>query len=226
METENTKQSIQTVHQIGRKLENLLMNFSENKVLLERELSFDAIVKSEGSSVLAMRQNSYTDLFKFVCVIVTDWATKFHPNLTGLTNEIAADLIETRDTWKAEDFIHFFKFIRQRQDLPEMKVYGQMSYEKLIAMLTIYEETRADALVKLHASRKGDFSENNKQLDELTKGIAEKIASKTYEKKDEVLGKQLEATEAKLEQERMKPNYKPPVTKVPDERYFEKTLLK
>lgn len=86
-------------------------------------------------------------------IIVTEYCNKFQPQLSALKNEIAADLIETRDTWKAEDFVNFFKYIRLNRN-EEMKQFGQMTFDKFMDLLPIYENARAEALEQFHAKKK------------------------------------------------------------------------
>lgn len=156
------------------------MSFLENKVLLEREISFPSIVASKEPSVLAMKKANYKELFAFVLIVVTDYCDKFQPQLSGLKNELAADLIETRDTWKLDDFINCFKWFRQNPTDSNLN----MNYERMMNRVNEYEEHRARALEEYHASQKGLISEANKVLDKISPKLLEK-----FKGKDEVITK-------------------------------------
>ena len=62
-----------------------------------------------------------------------------------LAEQFAEDVMETRLDWKPEDINMFFRFIRQRQDLPQCRIYGnKITGIKLSELITVYEDHRAE----------------------------------------------------------------------------------
>lgn len=130
----------------------MLMNFSQNKVLAERKITFESIVASDSPSVMKMMRDDYGLLFKFVLAVVTDYLNYAYPQMINVSNTFSADLIESRPTWKAEDFINLFKYFRQNPT----ESYGQMTPEKLMLRVNEYEEKRAEAMEEFHQRRKSE----------------------------------------------------------------------
>lgn len=60
-------------------------------------------------------------------------------------SQFSQDIIALRRDWNLDDIIMFFKFIRQRQDIPELKTYGgKITAIKLIEFSGIYENERCE----------------------------------------------------------------------------------
>lgn len=60
--------------------------------------------------------------------------------------QFAVDIMESRPDWNLLDILHFFKFIRQRQDLPENKIFGnKITPLKLMELTAGYEENKSIA---------------------------------------------------------------------------------
>lgn len=67
-------------------------------------------------------------------------------NAQDVSLQFAVDITESRHDWNLLDILHFFKFIRQRQDLPENKIFGnKISPIKLMELTAIYEEHKSIA---------------------------------------------------------------------------------
>lgn len=67
-------------------------------------------------------------------------------NSTDTAVQFAIDLLDVRVDWSVLDVVHFFKFVRQRQDLPECKIFGnKISPIKLMELTAVYEEHKAIA---------------------------------------------------------------------------------
>lgn len=67
-------------------------------------------------------------------------------NAVDVSLQFAVDIIEIRQDWNLLDILNFFKFIRQRQDLPENKIFGnKISPIKLIELTSVYEENKSIA---------------------------------------------------------------------------------
>lgn len=210
-----TETGISLTAQIGQKLQEVAKNFCGNKVLLERSITFESIVQSKEPSVRIMRQENYKELFAFVLIVVTDYFDKFQPQLSNLKNEFAADLIENRDNWRADDFINMFKFFRTNPADSNLN----MNYERMMKRVADYESKLAQAFVQYHASKKGEMAEADKQPNELTLRLAEKFKSNEVVTQDLGMGKQYDNAVADRERTGKNVLYK---QEVPDQKYFDK----
>ena len=89
-------------------------------------------------------------------------------NTSEVASQFAVDIVETRPDWTLYDVIYFFKFIRQRQDLDELKVFGnafKITPIVLSKFLSMYEEHKSYAIDRLR--NQIDFKPNNQlQLSE------------------------------------------------------------
>lgn len=166
-----------------------------------------------------IKKENYKELFAFSLLVVTEYVNKFQPQLSSFKNEIAADLIETRDDWKPEDIINFFKFVRTHKT-EETKMYGAMNYDRLMELLPIYEQEKSNAREVYHARHKGQLSEENKSLDKISPKLLERFTSRSDAElitKDAGMGKEFDRVQA--ERERTGKNVIYPQV-VPDEKYF------
>jgi len=67
-------------------------------------------------------------------------------NAQDVSLQFAVDITESRPDWNLIDILHFFKFIRQRQDLPENKIFGnKITPLKLMELTAGYEENKSIA---------------------------------------------------------------------------------
>ncbi len=67
-------------------------------------------------------------------------------NAVDISLQFAVDIIDLRPDWNIMDILNFFKFIRQRQDLPENKIFGnKISPIKLMELTAVYEENKSIA---------------------------------------------------------------------------------
>lgn len=195
------------------------MSFSENPVLAERSISFQSIVESKDASVMSLAKENYEMIFKLFLAVLTDYFNFCHPVLIPSANRIAADLIETRPTWRAADVINLCKFFRQRQDIEELKVYGQITPEKFIANVSVYETHRAMALEQHHAKSKGETTNKHEKLNALAEKVAQKFKDKDVVLQDLGMGKQLEKTQAERERTGKDVSYR---KEAPDQKFFNK----
>lgn len=68
--------------------------------------------------------------------------------------QFAADIIETRLDWRIEDIKYFFKFFRQRKDIPECCILGnKITADKLMQAVNAYEVERADERAKTYKTK-------------------------------------------------------------------------
>lgn len=70
-------------------------------------------------------------------------------------SQFSQDIIALRRDWNLDDIIMFFKFIRQRQDIPELKTYGgKITAIKLIEFSNYYENERCDVKEQFLSNQK------------------------------------------------------------------------
>lgn len=192
----------------------------------EREIDFPRIVRSNEPSVLKLKQESFETLLGFVTMCVKNYLEYSFPSQVGIAAMFANDLIETRPTWKAADFVNLFKFFRQRMDTisavnsdpncvikkpdnENLKVFGNtITPQKLMEMVAVYEEHRAVEFEKFVNETRGEYQNPGERSfsDDSIKGQ---------------LGRMMEATSAKQEEKRMKGQlHERKVTS--DENYFQR----
>lgn len=180
-------------------------------------------------STAALRQENFEGLFKLAEACVARFLNYVGAN-ESLAPTIASDLIELRQDWRAADYVNCFKFIRQRKDIPELKIYGQLTPDKLMEMVCIYEEHRAMELEQYHAARKGEISQELKKLDaegiKQMKTVQDKLMNRIASNSDKDLvikdlgmGKEFDNKVLEREKTGKNVNY-PNVT--PDENWFKK----
>lgn len=159
---------------------------------------------------MKLAKENYETLFKFVVLVLSDYFSFSHPHLQGAVNRIASDLIETRPTWKAADFIYLCKFLRQRQDIQDLKTYGLLTPEKFYAMVTVYEDHRAQEFETYQREKQGEIKEQER-------------LPRTHDATDvkSLMGRMADQAAEKQEERRMKgrPDPKP----APDENWFRQT---
>lgn len=203
---------------------SLQTSFSKNPVLAEREVSFPAIVRSNESSVMKLAKDNYEFIFKFVVLVLTDYFSFSHPSLLGAAQRLAADLIETRPTWKAADFVNLCKFFRQNPNL--IKTQASMTPELFISNVSVYEEHRAIEFENFRREEHGKHKEEN----QVASPLVEKIALALKEKGKEPVtkhpihrefGRLADEAAARQEEKRQTGKLKV-VQKAPGESYFKK----
>lgn len=191
--------------------------------MLERQISLPDIVRSTEPSVLKLRQDDYPQLFSFVTACATNYLGYCFPQQTAIAPNFANDLIETRPTWKLADFVAMFKFFRQRQDLPELKVFGNtITGVRLMEMVTVYEEHRAREFEQLQAEKRGEYVAANRVANPLVQRLALKMKGEGFAPTgDKVLGAQSERVNAEQERRRMNGEINERSV-APDETYFKR----
>lgn len=174
----------------------------------EKDLNVSQIIQSQAESVLTLSKNNYVELFKFTQVMVKNYLAYCFPNQVNISAQFAADLIESRPSWKAADFINVFKFFRQRQDLEGLRVMGNsITPQRLMEMVAVYEDHRAQEMELYQAKKKGE----HQQVTERGQGNSMKA----------LMGKEMDSIASKNEQLREK-GYSQTYPGVADEKYFEK----
>jgi len=155
--------------------------------MLERAIDFPEIVQSKEPSLSIVRRDNFAQLLAFTLKVAENYLTVCYPNQKSIAPVIAADLIETRPTWNTMDLINLFKFLRQRQDLESIRVYGnQITIPKFMERVSVYEDFRAQALEEERIKGKDKrimFSEVDEANRERTDKFMEVLNAKLEAKK-------------------------------------------
>ena len=138
---------------------------------VERELSFETILKMERvAKFCQLTKEQEKNILTHIHMLSDRFFKVNFPdaNTSEVASQFAVDILETRPDWTLYDVIYFFKFIRQRQDLDELKVFGnafKITPIVLSKFLSVYEEHKSYAIDRLR--NQIDFKPNNQlQLSE------------------------------------------------------------
>lgn len=102
-------------------------------------------------------------------------------NAGGIALQFSSDIIEGEPTWKLADVIMFFKFIRQRQDIPELKIYGKLTALRLMELKAVYEDHRAIEREDQYNKKKSEWKDPRQRSGLSGPGITEQM-SREYER--------------------------------------------
>lgn len=186
----------------------------------ERKVDFVSIIESNEASMRVIKQELPDQVFNYATLCATNYLEMCFPGQISLAPVIASDLIATRDDWRAADILNFFKFIRQRQDLEGIRVFGNtITIPKLMEMVSVYEYHRADAIERHQYKQKGEIAERDKKLNALAEKVAQKFKDKDVVLQDFGMGKQLEKTISERERTGKDVSYR---KEAPDEKFFDK----
>lgn len=170
-------------------LTDTLLKLQPQEVLsAERQVDLPAIVRSSEPSLYKLSLDNHTALLAFATMCVRQYLEHCFPAQTGIATMFASDLITTRPTWKAADFINIFRFFRQRQDLDGLKVFGNtITHSKLMEMVTIYELERAKEKERYEDEKKGLYLQPapRRYSDSSVKSELGRIAEATAAKQEE-----------------------------------------
>ena len=126
--------------------------------LAEREVNFDLIFSTQRKPFCNVENES--ELLSSISKLAKRFieVNFVGENSTDIALQFSIDIVEVRPDWNLLDILNFFKFIRQRQDLPECKIFGnKISPIKLIELASVYEENKSIAREIWH---KKQISEN------------------------------------------------------------------
>lgn len=131
-----------------------LKTFQNSNVTLRRQpnwlkqtpSTFVEVIESPEPNFQRLSKEYYNDA---IGVIAGKTTIFLNINSTGDNNaeiayQFAGDLLSTRPDWKIEEIDFFFKFIRTRQDIPELKLFGnKITGLKLMEFVSVYEDYRS-----------------------------------------------------------------------------------
>jgi hypothetical protein len=121
----------------------------------EKAVSFNLIFETNNKPFLNVPADRQGELLNSISILAQRFLQVNFPdvNAADVANQFAVDLIDMRCDWSLLDVLNFFKFIRQRQDLEETKIFGNafkitpMVLNKLAA---VYEDHKAIARTIWH----------------------------------------------------------------------------
>lgn len=119
---------------------------------LERDVSFDMVLKTPEMAFLAQKNNE-PELMSTISQIAAKFVSVNFPdsNTDDVSFQFAVDVVEIRPDWNILDVVMFFKFIRQRQDIDEVKVWGnKITPMKLMSLMAVYEQHKSEAREQMH----------------------------------------------------------------------------
>lgn len=125
----------------------------------ERNLTIEQCVLSKEKNLFTLANNQITELelIKSIFKLTQRFllANFSDSQIDATANQFALDIIDLRRDWNLDDIIMFFKFIRQRQDIPELKTYGgKITAIKLIEFSGIYENERCEVKEQFLSNQK------------------------------------------------------------------------
>lgn len=113
--------------------------------------------------------------------------------------QFAADIIETRLDWRIEDIKYFFKFFRQRKDIPECCIMGnRITADKLMQVVGAYEVERSNEKVMLIKKK---YAEPNEPISPVAVGtnpVIQEIYSRLSPAPVEFTAKELSEDDKKI----------------------------
>lgn len=112
----------------------------------ERQVSFEVIFQTKSKPFCNVQDER--QLLQSVMKLTQRFISVNFPdvNAQDVSLQFAVDITESRPDWSLLDILNLFKFIRQRQDLPENKIFGnKISPIKLMELTAVYEEHKAIA---------------------------------------------------------------------------------
>lgn len=179
--------------------DKLLKSLREEIPTLERQISLPAIVRSAEPSVMKLRNENYGQVLSFAVMCVKNYLEYCFPNNVNIAAQFAADLIDSRPTWKMADFVMCFKWLRQN---PQPVFGNQITPQRLLEIIVAYEEQRANAMEQAHYERKGQQATENKVLNPLAEKLALKMRANGHVPTGDIkLGKEMDAQRTKSERE-------------------------
>lgn len=133
----------------------------------ERELTIEKCVLNTEKTIYTLTKNKETeeDILRNIFIITQRFLIANFPesSIDVISMQFSQDISELRRDWNLDDIIMFFKFVRQRQDIPELKTYGgKITAIKLIEFTGVYENERCEVKEQFLAKQKNAVIEKSK----------------------------------------------------------------
>ncbi len=115
----------------------------------ERNVSIEKCVLSQEKNIFTLAQNLATEesVLSNIFLLTQRFLLANFPEsqIDATATQFSSDIVELRRDWILDDIIMFFKFIRQRQDIAELKTYGgKITAIKLLEFSGFYENERCE----------------------------------------------------------------------------------
>lgn len=125
---------------------------------------------------------------KPIAIIAQQWLSNngIEPGVTAV--EFASVIVKQEPTWTVPDVICFFDFISTNQYDERLKVYGdKITPLRLLEMVRVYEEKKAEEREELWNEEKGKYSSQSKRTfsDQSIKSQMGKALEAVYVKNDD-----------------------------------------
>ena len=118
-----------------------------------------------------------------------------------IADQFATDIMETRQDWRPDDVVYFFKFFRQRKDIPENCVIGnRITNDRLMQSVYAYEAERADERVKVYKAKYEEKETDKMPSCESAKSIVAEIKNRINAQQAQQFAKRELTDEEKLHQ--------------------------
>ena len=147
-------------------VQHLLIEISKNNIdasldlaRYERSLKIENCVASTEKNIysLVLDRKSEERILSNIFLLTQRFLQANFPEsvIDATSMQFAQDITELRRDWILDDIILFFKFVRQRQDIAELKTYGaKITSIKLLEFTRFYEDERCDAKEKFLSQKK------------------------------------------------------------------------
>lgn len=140
-------------------LANNSLGASMNLLRYERSLKIENCVASTEKNIysLVLDRKSEERILSNIFLLTQRFLQANFPEsvIDATSMQFAQDITELRRDWILDDIILFFKFVRQRQDIAELKTYGaKITSIKLLEFTKFYEDERCDAKEKFLSQKK------------------------------------------------------------------------
>ena len=153
----------------------------------EKGISFEVIFQTKTIPFCNVAKDNERDLLQSIMKLTQRFIQVNFPevNAQDVSLQFAVDIIELRPDWSLLDILNFFKFIRQRQDIPENKIFGnKISPLKLMELTAVYENNKSIAREQWHKAETNRI-ENGTKEDRLQIGSgAQKLLGEVSQVKD------------------------------------------
>lgn len=138
----------------------------------EKDINFDVIFQTSSKAFCCVAPEKEGELLSSIVKLTVRFVSVNFPDVSAndISIQFAVDVVHTRPDWNLLDILHFFKFIRQRQDLPENKIFGnKITPLKLMELTAVYETNKSIAREQWHRKETNQI-ENGTQQDRMMLG--------------------------------------------------------
>lgn len=156
----------------------------KNIMKAEKDISFELIFETRSKAFCNIPEAKEGELLGSIVKLTQRFISVNFPDVdaAGVSVQFAVDVINVRPDWNMLDILNFFKFIRQRQDLPENKIFGnKITPLKLMELTAGYENQKSIAREIWHKNESNRI-EYGTQQERMMLGAAEQKLIGTGEK--------------------------------------------